>query len=389
MDAAPPAFPAAIPAETRARMNAARLTPEGFAAEQEALGRCWSFVGFTDWVAEPNDWFRATLGGKSIIVQRFEQGLSGFENKCAHRQFPLRHEERGNGPLVCGFHHWRYNHEGLALGIPECPAQFGKTPRELNARLNRVELATVGRLIFARFHDENGPNLEAWLGPALPILKQVSTFCEKQIGQIECVVNSHWRAIMEISLDDYHIVAVHPQTFGNHGYIPADQAYYERLGAHSMYFRGGNANSLPEMVQHCEAGTFFPPRYRILQLFPMTVVTFAHTLKHLGDDYWYVILLQIIPEAHNRTRTVSRLFPIPHPPTTQAWRRFARWLAWPTVNAIFRFFTRKVHLEDNQACEKLQEAARLDDPAPLYALHETRVAWFEEVYARILLGQKP
>lgn len=89
-----------------------RLSAEGFAREQAVLGKCWNFLGFDHQIPDPNDWFVARLGGKSVFVQRFETTIAAFENKCAHRGFPLREGTSGNGPVLCGLHHWRYNAEG-------------------------------------------------------------------------------------------------------------------------------------------------------------------------------------------------------------------------------------------------------------------------------------
>lgn len=374
------------------QLHAAQVEPEAFAQEQAALGRCWTFLGFAHQVPARNDWFTATLGGRTIFVQRFEpgvgsEGLAAFENRCAHRGYPLKIGEKGNGPVLCGFHHWRYNNEGLALGIPHCPEMFGCTPREMNARLEPVELALCGEFIFGRFG--SGPTLEAWLGPAYSILRHISGYMHKPAGMIDCRIAANWRTVMEISLDDYHIVAVHPATFGKEGYIPAEEAFYTRFGAHSAYFRGGDAESLPQMVRDCEAGTFFPQRYRILQLFPSLVVTFVHAIDYLGEGYWYTIVLQIIPEGPGRTRSRSRYFPIPHPPTTSRLRRWLRALALVSLNPAFGFNVRRVNKEDNVACEHLQSGVQKNDPPPRLARHEQRIGWFAQAYARVMRGETP
>jgi hypothetical protein len=72
-----------------------------FKEEQAALGRCWTLLGVTPDLKDDGDWFRATLGGRSIFVQRFGDRIRGFENRCAHRFFPLRTSDKGNGPVVC------------------------------------------------------------------------------------------------------------------------------------------------------------------------------------------------------------------------------------------------------------------------------------------------
>jgi phenylpropionate dioxygenase-like ring-hydroxylating dioxygenase large terminal subunit len=124
---------------------------EAFRREQNELSRVWTFLGLARDVARDGDWFRASLATRSVFVQRFGDELKCFENRCAHRSFPLRTSDKGNGAIVCGFHHWRYDRDGRAVGIPMCQELFGTLPRELDARLNQVEIATCGELIFGRF----------------------------------------------------------------------------------------------------------------------------------------------------------------------------------------------------------------------------------------------
>ena len=76
------------------------VDPKSFRNEQERLGRVWTFLGFT-WDATNNgDWFRVALGARSVFVQRFGDQLKGFENRCAHRFYPLRNADKGNGPIA-------------------------------------------------------------------------------------------------------------------------------------------------------------------------------------------------------------------------------------------------------------------------------------------------
>lgn len=125
--------------------------PQAFAHEQRCLGHAWTFLGFTGDVAKDGDWFRASLATRSVFVQRFGAELKGFENVCAHRFYPLRTKDKGNGPIVCGFHHWRYDQDGAAIGIPKCQENFGTVSRALGARVNPIVIATCGTLVFGRF----------------------------------------------------------------------------------------------------------------------------------------------------------------------------------------------------------------------------------------------
>ncbi|HTQ32584.1 MAG TPA: Rieske 2Fe-2S domain-containing protein, partial [Stellaceae bacterium] len=106
-----------------------------FRREQTSLAKMWTFLGHARDVAKDGDWFRTTLATRSVFVQRFGDELRGFENRCAHRSYPLRTADKGNGPILCGFHHWRYDREGRAVAIPQCERLFGGSPQEVGARL--------------------------------------------------------------------------------------------------------------------------------------------------------------------------------------------------------------------------------------------------------------
>lgn len=361
----------------------AMKSPDAFQHEQQQLGKLWTFLGFETEIPAVNDWFRATLGDKSIFVQRFETGLRAFENRCAHRFYPLRTEEKGNGPIVCGFHHWRYNAEGLALGIPVCQEMFDKTPREMDARLPQVELAQCGNMIFGRFPGGPSGSLQEWLGDAFDILAVIANVDERHT-HITSEVQANWKLMMGITLDDYHLVAVHPSTFGKKGYLGRDYTRYFRLGSHSAYLADAGSETPESMAAACREKRYVPTAYRIFQIFPTLVVSHVKAVNYLGEAYWFVLVQHLIPLAHDRTRSVTRLFPFPQTAPAGFLRREARKHAKFWFRLVFAHYTRKVHREDNEACEKLQSVIQQADGEPRLAFHETRIGWFEEEYTRFV-----
>ena len=151
-----------------------------FRREQQALAHTWTFLGLARDVQKDGDWFRALLATREVFVQRFGDELRGFENICPHRSYPLRQGDRGNGPIVCGFHHWQFNRDGLAIGIPNCRQLYGKLPHELGARLAPIEVATCGALVFGRFPSEHaGKSLQDFLAEGFRILEALSRMPEK------------------------------------------------------------------------------------------------------------------------------------------------------------------------------------------------------------------
>ncbi|HET7631656.1 MAG TPA: Rieske 2Fe-2S domain-containing protein [Gemmatimonadaceae bacterium] len=369
--------------------------PALFEREQERLGAAWTLLAFTGELARDGDWLRTTLGGRSIFVQRFGDELRGFENVCAHRFFPLRTAERGNGPIRCGFHHWQYNKEGAAAGIPKCKEMFGCGPREVGARLRRVEVATCGALLFGRFGDADGEaggdlsargsgreSLEQYLGPGFPILRAM-TNVPRVPRCMRTALAANWKLGYHISLDDYHLVAVHPDTFGKGGYLDADVVRYYRFGSHSAYFHTGRDGDLAAMAAACEGGSYRPDAYRVFQFFPNLLV--SHVPIPGGC---YGIVQQYRALAVDRTELRTWLFPAPFPPADQGARAaLARRLLGPLLPLVVPRRTRKIVGEDNAVCEQLQTVAAQARGEPHFARHEERIAWFTETYDAWLSGE--
>ncbi len=204
---------------------------QAFKLEQDHLGYVWTLLGITNDLKNDGDWIRATLGGRSVIVQRFGGALKGFENRCAHRSYPLRTSDKGNGPLVCGFHHWRYNEDGRAVEIPICRDVFGVEAQDLTPKLNPLDIATCGSLVFGRFpRGGMAESLEAFLGEGFPILDAMCTIPGKA-HPVHDMVEANWKLLFQITLDDYHIVAVHDRPH----YHQTKEIHYFRFGAHDTH----------------------------------------------------------------------------------------------------------------------------------------------------------
>lgn len=360
---------------TRAIVN-----PAAFAEEQRRLASVWTFLGMTTDAEKDGDWFRSSIATRSVFVQRFGTELRGFENVCAHRFMPLRNADRGNGPIVCGFHHWTYDSQGCAVGIPHCRELYHKLPQELGARLAPVELATCGRMIFGRFpHRHAGESLEDFLGSGFAVLAAGSQ-ARRRPHRLTIPFDANWRLGAHISLDDYHLPAVHSRTFGKQGYVRRRDIGYFRFGLHSAYVNTTEPGGVEEIARACRDGTYYPERYTILQFVPNVLMSFFRT----DFDHFHCAVLLYEPVRHDRTNLRAWLYPAPFP-GRHSWTRA---LSDAVRSRIVRHYAEMVLREDNLVCERLQGAARQIGRPPLIGGLEERIGWFEDSYRRLLAARE-
>ena len=361
------------------RWAAALADQDAFRQEQARLGRIWTFLGLTFDVAKDNDWFTARLGGRSVFVQRFGGELKGYENRCAHRFFPLRRKEKGNGPIKCGFHDWEYNKRGFAVRIPRCKDLFGVTPRELNARIAPIEVATCGSLVFGRFqHPHANETLQQFLGEAWPIIETMCTM-KRRPHAIKLNVQANWKLSCHISLDEYHGPSVHPTLFGKEGYPGHKALRYFRFGMHNAFFAGGDEHAMQVMADGCRDGTYRPVRYRIFQFFPNLLIA-----NFRAQKFWYVNVHQIVPLAPDRSRLDSWYFRAPFETGRGAIGRWLDSATEPVRAPLVGYYVRKLHSEDIEVVEQLQQSAAEQSGWPRISRAEERIRWFEENYAKVL-----
>ena len=351
-----------------------------FEREQARLAGKWTLLGLAADAARDGDWFRASLATRQVFVQRFGAELRGFENRCAHRFFPLRNEDKGNGPIVCGFHHWRYDKEGRALGVPMCEELFGKIPRDLGATLTQVEVATCGGLVFGRFPSPGETEtLEQYLGDAFPIIEAMTRFPVPP-HRSETPVRANWRVCYHITHDDYHQVAVHPRTFGKNGYPSRAAMGYFRFGPHTAFMSTPDPEALNKLVAGCRDGSYVSSHYFIMQLFPNMIVSHGRS----DGQFWHVLVQQYSPVARDRSLLRTWSFPSPFAARHAPHVRWTRPFTTPGRTLAVRYFVGQIRDEDHAVCERIQAQANQIDAPPVLGALEERIGWFEENYAKAM-----
>ncbi|WP_273735245.1 aromatic ring-hydroxylating dioxygenase subunit alpha [Mycolicibacterium septicum] len=82
--------------------------------------KCWYTAAMSDEISTTP--VSRRLLGQDVVLWRGGDGcVNAFENRCAHRGFPLSHGFVENGQLVCGYHGCTYSSTGECVHIPSQP----------------------------------------------------------------------------------------------------------------------------------------------------------------------------------------------------------------------------------------------------------------------------
>lgn len=335
-------------------------SPTYFEAEMAALARtAWQFVATIDELSRSNDWVRARVFGTDVFVQNVRGELRGFHNVCQHRGFPLRRQPSGNGPILCEFHAWRYDGEGVPVGIAR-NAELFCLSREQRADMPipRVRVDTIGTMVFVALADAVPP-LEEYLGRFAQLIRAATSRMGSSRHRWSGETRANWKLCYEVTLDDYHVQFVHPESIGETA-IPAWGFLYEREGLHSHMLRRKTPDwTFPGFWENLERNEYEYAGYKIHHLFPTTFLVVMRDA---------LLITSFTPIDATRTAVHDRVFELTNNPQDDAfWENAAR-------------IQRQVSAEDGRISESQQEViADFGRPATFGAL-EQRVAWFHEAY---------
>lgn len=335
-------------------------SPAYFDAEMRALaGSSWQFFCTTDDLPRANDWVRRKVFGVDIFVQNFVGELRGYHNVCQHRGFPLRREPRGNGTVQCFFHGWAYNPNGVPVGIPRNKALFGLSrEQQADLAIPEVRVATVGRFVFVALQP-SVPPIERFLGRYGALLESVSNRMGGLRHRWNGPTKANWKLSYEVTLDDYHVAFVHPNTLGATP-VPTENLFYDRDERHSHLFTRRDADwAFPTFWDDVSKGDFDFTGYKIHHLFPNLLLVVSYRI---------ILVTLFSPQGSALTEVDDLIFDLKGDEVEDAW--------WENLCSDHR----KVSTEDREVSEGQQETIAQFARQPLFGAMEQRVGWFHETY---------
>lgn len=193
----------------------------------------WILVGMADQLPAPETWFVHDSWGRSIIVARAKDGtIHGMLNSCTHRGTRIcKPDGKGSGKLQCPYHAWTFDCGGKLLGAS---SRNGFAPFDnKDYSLIPVSIALVGQFIFAHSSPNPSISIEAALGVEKDMLEAVVRPDSGLLHVEQFPIDSNWKFCVSGAIEDYHLPAVHGQSFNKRR---KDAAVPElRPGGHSAF----------------------------------------------------------------------------------------------------------------------------------------------------------
>jgi p-cumate 2,3-dioxygenase alpha subunit len=235
------------------RVHRATMTSEAIRELEmrHVFDRSWLFIGHESELAEPGEYRRRTIAGRSIMFVRSDDGeIRAFHNACPHRgAIVCRHDSGTAKAFQCFYHAWTFDTKGRLVGVPGKDAYDGGCFDSDERSLTPVARAEEYRgFWFVSFWPEIEP-LHDYLSGAREFLDVLID--QSPSGRLKVIHGSHrysmranWKLLAENSIDGYHG-------------MPTHQTYFEYVteagglgaGSKKLYGRGhalGNGHAAVE-----------------------------------------------------------------------------------------------------------------------------------------------
>lgn len=326
----------------------------------------WIFACFKNDVSNPNDFVTKTIGKIPVVIQNMNGEVRAFMNVCSHRFSIIQCQEKGNRPLLCPYHGWAYNKEGIPTGIPKKPLFKEFSQEELcNLKLKEYKVEVCGDLYFVHINEPKS-SLKDYLGDFYSHLENISAGKDELIDINKINIKSNWKVIVENTLESYHVNLIHSETF-------------RKLGATGLEFKFTNSHS------NWEADLALSENDSKLSKIHSC---FAHRPYIINGYVHYLIYPNLlVSSSYGVSFNFSYMSPLSSGETSFTSYVFtAKEGKKSTLINMYKEslieFNRKVFDEDKQICEEVQKGVVIIDKPGVLSLEEERVHAFQNNYIK-------
>ncbi len=224
--------------------------PEFHALDRDAIfATAWQHVADVHQLQTPGDHVVTDVAGEPVIVVRGRDGaLRAFYNVCRHRGGPLAMKDGSADMLICHYHGWTYQLDGMLRGVPHFnrvelfdKRDYGLTP---------LHVAEWEGLVFVSLAGRPQP-LEASLRGIRERIAPTRIGELRFARRIEYDVRANWKVYVDNYLEGYHVPYVHPELYKLYDYEGYVTEVHDRysvqvgpLTGDSNVYSGGGGEAL-------------------------------------------------------------------------------------------------------------------------------------------------
>lgn len=342
--------------------------------KKKIFANTWIFAGFKHDFQKDNDFRTLKVNDIPIVVQKMKGEVKAFLNICSHRFSKIQVSEFGNRPLLCPYHGWAYNSEGIPVGIPKKPLFKKYNKKELcEMKLKEFRVERCGSLYFLTLNNKI-KSLKEYLGEYYKEIEEMTNGFGKQIDVNRMKIKSNWKVIIENTMEAYHLGLVHTDTLAK--LMPTtsiDNLKFSFCGPHSNYI-------IPLLVDENSKKLKFLHN-------PFS----DRKWKINGFKHYLLFPNLLISSSYGTTFSVSVINPITSTETDFINNIFLCKLnSNKSFNDVKSFidtavdYNRKVFDEDKEACENVQDVVQYTTQPGVLSLEEKRVHEFQKEYLKFL-----
>jgi len=177
----------------------------------------WVFVGFAHKLKKLGDVLPITVSGQPIIlIKNKDKKIKAFHNICSHRCLKLINESKNVGKIIsCPYHAWAYDLDGNLIASPHFGGTNKHNPKNFKPKengLKSINTKVWHDWIFINLNKKS-QSFEKYAAPLIKLLKDINLNKIYPVATLEFgKINTNWKFLIENFIEPYHVQFVHKKT---------------------------------------------------------------------------------------------------------------------------------------------------------------------------------
>ncbi|MDC1296645.1 Rieske 2Fe-2S domain-containing protein, partial [Alphaproteobacteria bacterium] len=286
------------------------------------------FVGYNHEFKDTGDAIPIKVAQQPILlVKNIKGNINAFHNVCSHRCVILVDQAKNVKKIIsCPYHAWAYDLDGKLLASPHFGGTNKHEPKNFiksDHGLKSIRVKVWHDWIFVNLNN-NAPEFEDYAAPLINHLKDINLETIKPVATLDFgEIKTNWKFLIENFIEPYHVQFVHKKTTS------------QPLSDHYTIVDGICYGSGVDMEEEDSSSDNLAVTSKYLSLFPNFIIG-TYFPGQLG------VYLNT-PSTTDRTNQKRIIYTTKGNDLSNAQIQKQKDLWW------------KVHKEDHEICERLQE----------------------------------